>query len=203
MCFRVEQFFPNRRPPQVEFYNTSRPKHDVWTKRLHIVLKTEFCWTMLRSSKYVLANCFQIPSSEEMSKVVLHVAVHLSKYFCSQIDCLVPSLPLSSRIVRTNSPLLRKYWADVQDELFGTRVVFDESPLKWTVSKPFFLFKIPPLKSTGAFKNTRRPVSLNRCTISLAVESHSPLGRWEDPPYHFFSDPGPGNVQCPCKNLFA
>ena len=44
------------------------------------------------------------------------------------------------------------------------------------VSLPFFFFKIPRLKALMLL-NTGWPVSLNRCTILLAAESHSPLGR--------------------------
>ena len=80
--------------------------------------------------------------------------------------------------------------------------LFDESPLKCMVSLPFFLFRIPRLK-TLMLLNTGWPVSLNLCTILLAVESHSPLGECEDVPYHFFSDPRLRNVQCPGEDLFA
>ena len=34
-----------------------------------------------------------------------------------------------------------------------------------------------------------------------AVVSHSPSGLWAWARYHFFSDPGPWNDQCPCVNL--
>ena len=50
----------------------------------------------------------------------------------------VPFLPLSNRIVHTNSKLLRKYWAHLQNEWFGTRAVFEASALKSMVSLLFF-----------------------------------------------------------------
>ena len=46
----------------------------------------------------------------------------LSKYCCPQGSWLVPSLLLSSGIGNTTSPLLGEYWADLQNELFGTRL---------------------------------------------------------------------------------
>ena len=67
---------PNRRLRDVEFKNTSGLKH---TERLHIVLRTESCWKMLRSYKYFLANCFQMPLSEKTPKVVLN-AVYTCQY---------------------------------------------------------------------------------------------------------------------------
>ena len=98
------------------------------------------------------------------------------------------------------SQLLRRHWADWQSELFGTRVLsFIESPLKWMVHLPSLCFKIPRLNALVLLK-TGWPVSLNRCTILLAVQFHCPFWSWESP-YHFSSDPGPRNVQCPCKNL--
>ena len=36
-----------------------------------------------------------------------------------------------------------------------------------------------------------------------AVLSHSPSGQWTWVPYHFFSEPGPGNDLCPCVNFRA
>ena len=75
----------NRRPRQVEFYTSSWLIHDVQTKRLHIVLTTEFTRTMLRSSKCVLANCFQMPFSEETPNFVLRVTPHLSIYLFTDL----------------------------------------------------------------------------------------------------------------------
>ena len=71
---------------------------------------------------------------------------------------LVPFLPLSSRIVHTNSKLLRRYWADLQNEWFGTKAVFEESPLKCMVSLLIFFFRIPRLKAL-ILLNTGWPVS--------------------------------------------
>ena len=97
----TEQVAHNRRPRQVEFYTSSQLIHDVQAKRLR----------MLRSSKCFLANCFQMPFSEEIPKVKLRVTSRLSTSFCSQIsDFLVPFLPLSNRVVHTNSPRLRISW---------------------------------------------------------------------------------------------
>ena len=106
-------------------------------------------------------------------------------------------------IVHTNSPLLREHWADSQNELVGTRALCS-SNLQWScmLSFSFFLFRIPRVQALMLF-NTGSPVSLNRCTAWSTVESHSPLWWYEDLPYHFFTDPGPRNVQCLCKNLFA
>ena len=51
--------------------------------------------------------------------------------------------------------------------------------------------------------NTKWPVSLNRWTILLAGESHSPFTEKLYFPFHFSSDPRPRNVQCPCENFIA
>ena len=99
---------------------------------------TEFCRTMLRNSKWFLASFFQMPFSEEIPKAVHRVTSHLSKNFCS-----VPFHPLSNLIVQTNSPLLRKYWADVQNEQFGTRVLCSMN-FHWSV---WFLY---PSSSSGS-----------------------------------------------------
>ena len=81
------------------------------------------------------------------------------KSFSPQIHYIVPSLlPPSSRIADTKSP------DDLQNEF-----AFVEPPLKCMVSLPFFLLRMPRLKAP-MLQNARWPVSLNRCTISLAVE---------------------------------
>ena len=77
----MKQVAHNRRPRQVEFYTSHRLTHDVYAKRLHIALRTEFCRRMLQSSKCFLAICFHMPFSEEILKVVLRVTSRLSIYF--------------------------------------------------------------------------------------------------------------------------
>ena len=80
----------------------------------------------------VLKVCYQVPLSDKTPRVVLLQVVHSSTSSCPQIHWLVRSLPLSSRTAVTNSPLLRLYWADLQNELFGTRVLCLLS-LHWSV----------------------------------------------------------------------
>ena len=65
----------------------------------------------------------------------------------------------------------------------------------------FFCFNIPRLKAL-ILLNTGWPVSLNRCTMLLAVESHCPFWAWLELPYHFSSEPGPKNVQCPSEHWY-
>ena len=83
MCIpdREEECFTTRRSRQVEFKTSSRLKHDVKSELFHKAVRTGFCWTMLRSSKCFLANCFQMPLSEEIPKVLLLQMVHLSMSF--------------------------------------------------------------------------------------------------------------------------
>ena len=148
-------------------------KHDFTFVRAceQTVCTSRTLWVCIQCA---LADCFQMPVSHEIPKVVLHVAVHWSIYFCPHIDYF-PSLPLPSQIVDTNSPLLRKNWADLQNGLFGTRVLCLTN-LHWNeYFRILSSFKIPRLKA-WVLLNTRWQVSLNPCTTSLAVESYSPLG---------------------------
>ena len=106
------------------------------------------------------------------------------------------------RTVHTNSQLLRKTELihrvnDSEQEFCVRSIRIEVCGVSCHSSSGIPRLKAPILLNTGW------PASLNRSTIWVAVESHSPLEGFEDPPYHFFSSPGPRNVQCPCENLFA
>ena len=47
------------------------------------------------------------------------------------------------------------------------------------------------------------PLSANSNSISSAILSQAPCGLFSSPEYHFFSEPGPINDQCPIPNFFA
>ena len=78
--------------------------------------------------------------------------------------------------------------------------VFEASALTCMVSLPFFFFRISRLKALRI---------LDDLCLWIFPPSHwlwnptflsGVIGRV---PHHFFSSPGPRNVQCPCKNLFS
>ena len=113
-------------------------------------------------------------------------------------------LLLSNRIDDTNSPLLRKYWADSQNELLETKVLFS-SNFHWKVWH-FYFSSASRFHDSKALilLNTGWPVSLNRCIILLAVESHSSVfGRKKN--FHSTSLPtlDPRMSNCPCENFIA
>ena len=80
--------------------------------------------------------------------------------------------------------------------------VFEASALKCMVSFPFSVLRIPQLNALALVK-TGWHLSLNRCTIWDATESHFLSRGYFAFPYHHSSSPGPKNVQCPCENFFA
>ena len=154
------------------------------------------------TSTCFLATCFQIPWLEEIPKVVLHVVVTCqhtfvhryivsSRLFLRQAELLTPF-----RCCSVNTELIYRMKCSEQ-EFFVWQKIFEVSSFE-----SFLPFQDSTTQSTGTFEHGW-PDSLNRCTISLAVESHSPMWGYEDSPYHFLSDPGPRKVQCPCKNLIA
>ena len=63
-------------------------------------------------------------------------------------------------------------------------------------------FKYPHSTALDAW-NSECPLSLKLSIMSLATRSHFPFGLYVWVPYHFFSDPGPRNDQCPCASLCA
>ena len=65
------------------------------------------------------------------------------------------------------------------------------------------LFSFPRSKALDPRK-TGRPLSMKLIINVLSdTVSHFPFGLYVWVPYHFFSDPGPRNDQCPCANLLA
>ena len=89
------------------------------------------------------AICFQMLVLEKRPKSSFLVNWRSSALLCSRILLvreffLVPSCSLSNQIVLTNSKLLRKNWADPQNEWFGTRVLCLKHP-HWSVCSFFFL----------------------------------------------------------------
>ena len=153
-----EWLFPIRRLHLVEFCAASRLSHDIGSKLFRIIVWAVFYWPALRSSKHFLASCVQLLLSEEIPRVVLLPVFNVVNTCCPHEDKFVHFLLLSSRIGDTNSLLLRKYWADLQNELFGTRVLCS-SNVHWSewYFYLFFSFKIPRLKAL-ILSNTRWPV---------------------------------------------
>ena len=193
----MERSAQNRRPRQVEFCSSSQLIPCVGTMRLRKPLN----WIVWDSD-----SKFWMFSSKTASRYQLwrrhqkfyFLWFHTCQYIFGHGFFLVLFLPLSGGIVHTNSKLLRKNRADSHSEWFGARIrCFEASALKCMVSLPFSFFRIPQLKAP-ILVNTGWPVSLNRSTISVAVESHVPPSV-----YHFFSSPGQRHDQCPCENPFA
>ena len=91
-------------------------------------------------SKSWMFSCKLLPNASfgGMPKVLLLVISHMLMNLWSRIlvASLVPFLPLSSRTVHTKSKLLRKCWADSQNEGFRTRVLC----LKYPHWRAWFLF---------------------------------------------------------------
>ena len=65
----------------------------------------------------------------------------------------------------------------------------------------FPVLQDPMTQSAGAFED-RMTSLFESLYILSAVQFHCPYGSWESP-YHLFPDPGPRNVQCPCKKFMA
>ena len=197
---REEQCFATRRPRQVEFNTSSRLKHDVESELFHTAVRTGFCWTVLRSSNCFLANCFQ----EEIPNVVLLQVVHLPISFLSTDKLARPFfLSLSGRIVDTNSPLLRKYWAGLQNEMFGTRVLCLEN-LHWSV------WYIYPSSSLG-FRDSKYWcfwtqgdrflwIAVPFCGLwhPILLSERKKISHTTSLPTQDLE-----NVQCPCENFIA
>ena len=89
----------------------------------HIIVSAVSYRSARRNSRLFLASCLQLLLSAEIPRVVLLLVSSWSKSCCLQEYRLVPSLPLSNRIGDTSPSLLRKHCADMQNELFGTRVL--------------------------------------------------------------------------------
>ena len=132
-----------------------------------------------------------------------HLTIHLSSRILSMQEVfLIPFLPLSNRTAHTNAKLLRKYWADSQNEWFGIRARCLKHP-HWSVwCLCYFLFQDPTTQSTDTLEHWMTCIfesfhHLSGCRVPIP----SPVqGRV---PYHLLRSPRPRNVQCPCENLFA
>ena len=165
-----------------------------------MLLWVELSQPGIRSPECFSANCFQMLVLETIPTVSLlensHLTIHLwSRILSLQEVFLIPFLTLSGRIVYTNSKLLRRYWALIMNDSESELCVWSIHFEVYCVS---VVFRIPRLKALIVL-NTGRPVSLNRSTTSVAVESNflsSPKRRVS---HHFFSSQGPRNVQCPCE----
>ena len=141
--------------------------------RLRIPLWIGLSRTVIRCAECFSANCFQMQVLEKIPKVLLledsRLIIHIrSRILSLQEVFLVPFLPVSNRIVHSNSKLLRRHWADLKNEWFGMRVLCLKHP--HLVSRSFFSSRIPRLKAL-MLCNTGWPVSLNRSIIWVAAES--------------------------------
>ena len=111
-----------------------------------------------------------MPFSEEIPRVVLRV--RLSCPFSSSVK------PNCSHQFAT-APWILSWFTEwiVRNK----SSVFDEAPLMWTDSLPFFLLRIPRLKALMLL-DAGWPESLNLCTTFLAVESHARILRTQKRP---------------------
>ena len=110
---------------------------------------------LVEAQNFRLACCFQLLVSKEKPRVVRLLVSTWSKSCWSQEYLLIPSLLLSKRIVNTDSPLLRTRGANLQNDLFGTRVLCS-SNLRWSE----WMFYLPRLNAL-ILLNTWWPVPLN------------------------------------------
>ena len=84
-------YFPTKRnnasPPVVlvksSFCSSSCVKHDVESEFFNLLVRTGFCWTVLRSSKCFIANCYQMPLSEGGTKGCTSSGGTLVNFFLS------------------------------------------------------------------------------------------------------------------------
>ena len=123
----------NRRPRQVEFWSSYQlilVRNDASSQTLvNRIVSVSDAKSWLFSRKLVPDTCFEgIPIV--LLLVISHMLIHLWPRILSVF--LVPFLPPSNRIVHTNSKLLRKYWADLQNEWSGIRVRCSKHP-HWSV----------------------------------------------------------------------
>ena len=183
--------------------------------RLSFAAHTRPLWielsrTVIRSSECVSVNCFQILVLEKIPEVLLLVISRLSKHHWSRYFFLV-NLSTSCYLqinwlalfflVKPNCShqfvTVRKCWADLQNEWFGIRSLCSKYP-GWSarcLCRP----------SCTEFHDSKHLDSWILDDLYLRIVPPSDW-LWNPiflPPYHFFSSPGPRNVQCPCKNIFA
>ena len=76
-------------------------------------------------------------------------------------------------------------------------------PLKWMDVTPFPLFFSSPSSYALVARNFGCPLSEKLSIMSSAILTHSPSSLLTWIPYHFLSDPGSRNDQCPRMNLRA
>ena len=84
-----------------------------------------------------------------------------------------------------------------------TTSAVSSSPQKFIDNFPFPLLRRAPHSKALVPRNAGCPLSLKLIIMASATRSHSPFGLYVWVPYHFFSDPGSRNDQCPCANLLA
>ena len=124
----------NRRPRQVEFCGSYQLIPCAGTMRVRKVLVNRNVSDSDSKSWMFSFKLFPDTSLGEDTKsctpcdftLVVTTPLVTDSFF------LVPFLPLSSRIVHTNSKLLRQYWADLQNEWFETRARCLKHP-HWSV----------------------------------------------------------------------
>ena len=85
----------------------------------------------------------------------------------------------------------------IHSEVSGSRQkLLDSFPPPW-------LRRVSPRSKALVPLNTDNPLSLKLDNMCSATSSHPLFGLYLFDPHHFFSDPSPGNEQCPCGNLRA
>ena len=147
----------------------------------------EFCWTVFRSSKRFLASCCQMPLSEEIPRVVLLQVVPTCS--CPQINWIVPSLHLSSRI---------DYGSVDTELIYGMNCLEQEFCVCWIsveVNGGFTFLLLLDSTTQGTDTQSFRIA----VPFLSAVQVHCPFWAWFELPYHFSSEPGHKNVQCPAE----
>ena len=107
------------------------------------------------------------------------------------------------RFLHTSLRLLRRHWADLRSEWSGMKVLCSKHP-HWSVWF-LFLFTCPRFHDSKHWHSWRLG-DLFPWIVAPSGRRWNPIFpqvcSWQFP-YHFFSSPGPRNVQCPCENLFA
>ena len=189
---------PIRRPLLVEVWTVSRQSQYVRSKFSHNYVSAVSSFpgfgsslhpfsTLLGRRRYQQFHFFWLGHGQNFS---VHHATYLSFFFFCQGEMIKPS-----RHCSVNPELI--YRMNCLEQEFCVHSISVE--VNGTFAFP--LFQDSTTQNTGTFE-TGCLVSLNRCTILLAVHFHCPFWSWESP-YNFSSDPGPRNVQCPCKNFMA
>ena len=142
----MEQVAHNHLPRQVGFHTSSRRILDVQAKRLHTALRTEFCRTMLRSSKCVLQTVSRCHFRKRYQKLCVHTCqytfVHRSQVISSLLFLCQAELFTPLRHGSANTELIYRKksseqefcvrWISTEVDGFFTLLPFQDSTTQST-----------------------------------------------------------------------